>query len=142
MNYLLLIPLYLTSICAIAGDIDKIAGKYVYTQYQVSTPSGKKLGLADLGAKTVALEIRANSTIVMHMTMLNGGVVTTTADVSKTSVGDNSGYWIAQWPDMNYPVRSDFKFDSSVLTYEIRFRMEGDSARYGMTERATLVRQK
>lgn len=141
-KFAFLLIMSIASALAGASDIDKVSGNYIYSEYRLFTANGKQLGLKDIGARQVTMEIRRNNTLVMNMVMLNGAVTTTTAKVTKINIDGNSGYWIAQWPDMDYPVRSDFEFDKSSLSYSISFQVQRDTVRYGMSEKATLTKQK
>jgi hypothetical protein len=142
MKALLTLLVCLVPLCAAADDIDLIAGRYLYAQYELTTAQGKKRGMREMGARRIELEIRADRKIVMAVTHLDGSVTTTTASISEVTVSGNTGHWIAHWPGMDYSVRSDFEFDSDSLSYTIRFDSRWDTARYGSSEHAKLVRQK
>jgi len=142
MKVLLTFLVCLLPLCSAAADIDLIAGRYLYAQYELTTAQGKKRGMQELGVRRIELEIRADSKIIMAVTHLDGSVTTTTASISEVTVSGNTGHWIAHWPTMDYSVRSDFEFDSDSLSYTIKFDLPWDTARYGWSEHATLVRQK
>jgi hypothetical protein len=123
----------------IAGPLDSIAGRYRYEQYSVTLPSGQVLGLADLGATEAFLDISdAAGTITLRMTMRAGNIVVQTAKVVDASVTKGKGYWMAQWPDMSYPVRAVLTVSAGVLTTETRFDNRADVERFGSMEHAVL----
>jgi hypothetical protein len=140
MRCLLLIAVLLGPATAAADGLDSIAGHYVYTDYQVSLPNGKRLGLSDLGAREATLDVSAAGTITLRMKMSSGAVVTQTARVLETHVENGVGYWVARWPDMSYPVRAQFRMSSETLTTETKFENRADTERFGSVERATLRR--
>lgn len=131
--FILLLPLIIH-----ADDLSKIAGKYNYEQYQLALSNGKSLSMGDLGAKRITIEFNKDSSIIMEMNMLDGNVIKTNAIIKQTEINGNKGYWIAQWPDMNYPVRKDFSFHDDVFEYQIKFENKDDPIRYGSTEHAVL----
>lgn len=138
MRCLLLVAVLLGPATAAADALDLIAGHYVYTEYQVSLPNGKILGLSDLGAREATLDVSAAGTITLRMKMSSGAVVTQTARVLETHVDNSIGYWVARWPDMSYPVRAQFRRSSATLTTETKFEDRADTERFGSVERATL----
>jgi hypothetical protein len=97
------------------------------------------LQFKDLGAKSATLDISDAGTVTLRMVMVAGPEVVQTAKVVGAKVSPGGGYWLAQWPDMTYPVRAEFTVTGGRLSYEIRFDNRADAQRFGMTERATLV---
>jgi hypothetical protein len=140
MRALLLVPWLLGPATAAADGLDSIAGHYVYTDYHVSLPNGKVLGLSDIGAREATLDVSASGTMTLRMKMSSGAVVTQTARVLETHVDNGVGYWIARWPDMAYPVRAQFHMSSATLTTETKFENRADTERFGSVERAILRR--
>ena len=121
-----------------ATDLSALAGHYHYQQYLVSLPNGRHIGLQEMGATDAYLDIAGNGTITLRMNMNTGRTVTETANVSKLEFAHGKGYWIAQWPDMNYPVRAEFTLVGGVLTSDTRFEDRSDSERFGSVEHAVL----
>lgn len=145
MNKLILTLLCLLPLHVLAENIDTIAGKYEYKQFQVVNPAGKVLGLADFGVKTITLEIKRDGQdrkLISSMQMVNGDAVKESGLIQRIGLKDKTGYWIAKWQDMSYPVRAEFKLDGDELSYEIKFQEASDKARFGLVERATLSRTK
>ncbi len=123
----------------VAGPLAGIAGHYRYEQYSVTLPNGRVLGLADLGAADASLDISdATGTITLRMTMRAGHTVVQTAKVVEASVNKGKGYWIAQWPDMSYPVRAMLAVSAGALTTDTRFDNRADAERFGSLEHAVL----
>jgi hypothetical protein len=123
-----------------AGELSSVAGRYDYQQYSVTMPDGRSLQLRDLGAKSATLDISDAGTVTLRMVMAAGPEVVQTAKVMGAKVSPGGGYWLAQWPDMSYPVRAEFTVSGGKLSYVIRFDNQADMQRHGMTERATLVK--
>ena len=138
--FLLLIALF--SLPTWAGDLSPIAGRYVYDQYQVTLPRGRTLGFKDLNARSADLDLRNDAKVVLYMKMLDGSVARTEARIIEAKVGAGKGYWLAQWPDMDYPVLANFKYHDDVLEYTIKFENPNDKLRYGSMEKATLRKTK
>jgi hypothetical protein len=138
MKLLLGLFLVFNAAVACASDLAKIAGKYTYEKYQVTLKDGRVLHFQDLAARGAIIEFRKDATIVMSMHMLDGNTITTNAHIKEIKINGNKGYWIAQWPDMNYPVRKDFSFHDGVFEYEIKFEKKEDRVRYGAVEHALL----
>jgi len=69
-----------------------------------------------------------------------GNAVTETAKVIQAQFAGPTGYWIAQWPDMTYPVRAELRLEQGALISETRFNEPSDPARYGSVEHAVLSR--
>jgi hypothetical protein len=52
-----------------------------------------------------------------------------------------TGYWIAQWPDMSYPVRAEIRLaPCGTLISETHFTDRSDTAPFGSVEHAVLRR--
>ncbi len=122
-----------------AGDLSAISGRYSYARYSLTLADGRQLGLQDLGATRGVLDID-KSTIELIMVMADGKVIRARARVLSAEVGANSGHWIAQWPDMSYPVRADFSYSKDAVDYTTKFQEPSDPQRYGSEERAHLER--
>jgi hypothetical protein len=125
----------------LAGDLSGIAGHYNYAGYTVTLADGRQLGLGDLGATRAALDIDKSS-IELIMLMANGKVMRERARVLSAEIGASSGHWIAQWPEMSYPVRADFTYTRDTVDYTTRFQDPSDPQRYGSAEHAHLERTK
>lgn len=138
MKYFLTLLFLLSPLIAYADDLAKIAGKYNYEQYQLTLGNGTALSMKDIGAKSITIEFRRDSSISMQMNMFDGRVIETSAVIKKIEITDDKGYWIAQWPDMDYPVRKDFSFHGDIFEYRIKFENKNDPMRYGSTENAVL----
>jgi len=123
---------------AVAADSSAIDGHYHYDQYVVTLPNGRTLGLKDLGATDATLDITASGTITLHMTMSSGKLVAQSAKIVSLQFSQGKGYWIAQWPDMSYPVRAEISIAGGVLTTDTRFEERSDPERFGSTEHAVL----
>jgi hypothetical protein len=130
--------LIMFAMTAAAGDLASIAGRYHYEDYSVTLPNGRTLTLAELGATDATLNIAADGRIQLHMQMKNGQSVDQTATVVEGYVAAGRGYWLAQWPDMTYPVRAVFSLKDGILTTVTKFDQASDPQRYGSVERATL----
>ena len=127
---------------ASAADADRISGHYRYSGYQVTLPNGRVIGLKEMGATEASLDISVPTrTITLHMTMGTGRVVDESARIVEWAVGPAGGYWIAQWPDMKYPVKAVISVAGTRLTSETRFDHADDMDRFGTIERAVLDRQ-
>ncbi|MFZ6780750.1 hypothetical protein ACO0LD_28285 [Undibacterium sp. Ji83W] len=94
--------------------------------------------MSDIGAKSITIEVKKDSTISMKMFMIDGRIIASDALIKEIKVSGNKGYWIAQWPEMNYPVKKVFSFNGSQLEYDIKFENAQDLSRYGMHEHAVL----
>ncbi|MDP1659797.1 MAG: hypothetical protein Q8L73_10675 [Methylotenera sp.] len=138
MKYFLALVFLLSSTMVYADDLAKIAGKYNYEKYELTLSNGKTLSMSDIGAKNINIKVRKDSSIFMKMEMLDGKTIETNAVINKIEINRNKGYWIAKWPDMNYPVRKDFSLHDDLLEYQIKFDNENDPMRYGATEHAIL----
>ncbi|MFZ6643139.1 hypothetical protein ACO0LL_25695 [Undibacterium sp. TC4M20W] len=123
---------------ACAGDLDKITGKYNYEQYRLTMANGKTLSMSDIGAKSMSIEVKKDSTISMKMFMIDGKIIASDALIKEIKIDGNKGYWIAQWPEMNYPVKKLFSINGSQIEYDIKFENAQDLSRYGMHEHAVL----
>ncbi|MFZ6681865.1 hypothetical protein [Undibacterium sp. Tian12W] len=123
---------------ACAGDLDKITGKYNYEQYRLTMANGKTLSMSDIGAKSMSIEVKKDSTISMKMFMIDGKIIASDALIKEIKIDGNKGYWIAQWPEMNYPVKKLFSINGSQIEYDIKFENAQDLLRYGMHEHAVL----
>jgi hypothetical protein len=121
-----------------AADLSALAGRYRYEQYAVTLPNGRVLGLQDLGATEATLDIARAGTITLHMAMRSGKIVDQTATVVSLHIDQGRGYWIAQWPDMSYPVHADFSIVGGILTSDTRYDERADAERFGSTEHAVL----
>lgn len=143
MNRTFLTLLCLLPLLAFADNIDKIAGKYEYKQFQITNPIGKVLGQADFGVKSMTLEIKQdgeNRKVISSMQMIKGNVVKETGLIQRIGLKGRGGYWVTKWEEIDYPIRTEFQFDGDTMTYEIKFQETSDKARFGMVERATLIR--
>jgi hypothetical protein len=69
-----------------------------------------------------------------------GNPIVQSAKVLEAHFVSGKGYWVAQWPDMTYPVRANVTLVGGVLTSDSRFDDRSDALRYGSTERAVLRR--
>jgi len=126
---------------AAAADLSQVVGHYRYETYSVKLPDGRELGLNDLGATEAFLDISENGTITLRMRMRAGRTVTQTAHVIQAQFSGPTGYWIAQWPDMAYPVRAEIKLArSGTLISDTHFTDRSDTARFGSVEHAVLRR--
>jgi len=121
-----------------AADAVAIAGRYRYEQYVVTLPNGRVIGLKDLGATDAILEITSSGTITLRMTLSSGKEVNQSAKMVSLRFSQGKGYWIAQWPDMSYPVRAEISIAGGVLTSDTRFDDRSDAERFGSTEHAVL----
>jgi hypothetical protein len=130
----------LHSTVSTAGDLSSLAGHYRYERYSITLPSGRVLGLSDMGATEAFLDISDTGSITLRMTMKAGNTVTETAKVLEADIAQGRGYWIAQWPDMGKPVRADIKISGSTLTSDTSFYDRSDAQRYGSVEHAVLVK--
>jgi hypothetical protein len=131
----------LLSVVAQAQGLSAVAGHYRYEQYSVTLPNGRVLGLNDLGATNAFLDISETGTITLRMTMKAGNTIEQTAKVLESHFAKAKGYWIAQWPDMNYPVRAQIKISASTLTSDTRFDDRSDTERFGSIEHAVLRKE-
>jgi len=129
------------SVAARAEGLAAVAGHYRYEQYSVTLPNGRVLGLNDLGATNAFLDISATGTITLRMRMKAGNTVRQTARVLEANFAQAKGYWIAQWPDMNYPVRAQIKISAGTLTSDTRFDDRSDVGRFGSVEHAVLRKE-
>lgn len=137
LTLLLLLP-----VLAAAADADRVSGHYRYTGYQVTLPNGRVIGLKEMGASEASLDIAVPArTITLRMTMGTGRVFEQSARILQWQVGATGGYWIAQWPDMKYPVKAVISVAGTRLTSETRFDHPEDMDRFGTVERAVLDRQ-
>jgi hypothetical protein len=132
--------LLLASSVARSAEIDAIAGQYVYDAYKTTLKNGAVLSLQQLGAKSATLAILPNMTVRMEMKMLDGTSTVTEAKILEVKTTGTSGYFMAQWPGMDYPVKEEFTIIASGLSYVIRFTNPADTTRYGAREEATLKR--
>lgn len=130
--------LLLLSVESQAEGLSAVAGHYRYEQYSVTLPNGRVLSLADIGATSAALEILATGTITLRMTMKAGNTVVQTAKVSEAHFAESQGYWLAQWPDMKYPVKAQIRISGSTLTSDTQFDNRADTVRFGSREHAVL----
>ncbi|MFM2287091.1 MAG: hypothetical protein RL684_234 [Pseudomonadota bacterium] len=138
---LCLVPVLAIAIAS-AADADRISGHYRYTSYQVTLPNGRVIGLKEMGASEASLDISVPTrTITLHMTRGTGRVVDESARIVEWAVGPTGGYWIAQWPDMKYPVKAVISVAGTRLTSETHFDHADDMDRFGTIERAVLDRQ-
>jgi hypothetical protein len=128
------------SVLAAAADLSQVAGHYRYDTYSVKLPSGRELSLNDLGATEAFLEISEGGTITLRMRMRAGKTVTQTAHVIQAHFSGPTGYWIAQWPDMAYPVRAEIRLAPGTLISDTHFTDRSDTARFGSVEHAVLRR--
>jgi len=125
-----------------AAHGDRLSGHYHYSGYQVTLPNGRIVGLKELGATDASLEISVPArTITLRMTMGTGRVIEQSARIVEWAVGADGGYWIAQWPEMKYPVKALITVTGSRLASETRFDHAEDMDRFGTVERAVLDRQ-
>ena len=111
----------LLSSVATTAELSAVSGHYHYEQYAVTLPNGRVLALKDLGATDAFLDISEMGTITLRMTMSAGNTVTETAKVIEAHFAQGKGFWIAQWPDMSYPVTAQLTISSNTLIkrYEI-----------------------
>src|ERR1700751_800419 len=128
------------SVLAAAADLSQVAGHYRYDTYSVKLPNGRELSLDDLGATEAFLDISEGGTITLRMRMRTGKTVTQTAHVIQAHFSGPTGYWIAQWPDMAYPVRAEIRLARGTLTSDTHFTDRSDTARFGSVEHAVLRR--
>jgi hypothetical protein len=126
---------------AAAADLSQVAGHYRYDTYSVHLPNGRELSLNDIGATAAFLDISGNGTITLRMRTRSGKTVTQTAHVIEAHFSGPSGYWIAQWPDMAYPVRAEIQLaPGGTLISDTHFTDRSDKARFGSVEHAVLRR--
>ena len=119
-----------------------VAGHYRYEQYIVTLPNGRVLSLSDIGATSASLDIAATGTITLRMTMKSGKTIEQTAKVSEVHFAGSQGYWVAQWPDMNYPVKVQIKISADTLTSDTQFDNRADTERFGSKEHAVLRKER
>jgi hypothetical protein len=127
-------------IAAKADELSVVAGHYRYEQYSVTLPNRRVIGLGDLGASEAFLDISANGTITLRMTMKAGNVVTQTAKVVEAHLSAGKGFWLAQWPDMKTPVRARVSMSVDGLVSDTQFDDKSDAERFGAVEHAVLRR--
>jgi len=128
-------------VLAAAADLSQVAGHYRYDRYIVKLPNGREVGLNDLGATEAFLDISAGGTITLRMRMRAGKSVTQTARVIEAHFSGPTGYWIAQWPDMTYPVRAEIRLaPGGTLISDTHFTDRSDKPRFGSVEHAVLRR--
>jgi hypothetical protein len=125
---------------ASAGDLSQVVGHYRYQDYAATLADGRVIKLQDMGATDAFLDISEDGTITLRMTMAAGNPIVQSAKVLEAHFVSGKGYWVAQWPDMTYPVRANVTLVGGVLTSDSRFDDRSDPLRYGSTERAVLRR--
>ena len=76
----------------------------------------------------------------MTMHMRDGSDHVSNARILELHLDQGAGYWIAQWPEMAYPVRKDFRMEGGTFSYVIRFDEPTDVYRYGGREQGVLRR--
>lgn len=130
--------LLLLSVESQAEGLSAVVGHYRYEQYSVTLPNGRVLRLSDIGATSASLDISATGTITLRMTMKAGNTIEQTAKVSEAHFAGSQGYWVAQWPDMNYPVKAQIKISADTLTSDTQFDNRADTERFGSKEHAVL----
>jgi hypothetical protein len=130
--------LLLLSVESQAEGLSAVVGHYRYEQYSVTLPNGRVLGLSDIGATSASLDISATGTITLRMTMKAGNTIEQTAKVSEAHFTGAQGYWVAQWPDMNYPVKAQIRISADTLTSDTQFDSRADTERFGSKEHAVL----
>jgi hypothetical protein len=138
-----LIPVFLCLVAAFPAHShadNGISGTYVYDTYVFTSPDGQSSGLEALGAKGASLEIINGNAIRMTMHMRDGSDHVSNARILELHLDQGGGYWIAQWPEMTYPVRKDFRMDGGTFSYVIRFDDPTDVYRYGGMEQGVLRR--
>jgi hypothetical protein len=123
------------------SQINRIAGNYTYDEYVMTLPTGENVGLGYLGISSSKLIIQEDKSITLIMKLLDGTTVSQTATILEMGSFRNKEYWLAKWPDVVQPVRTEYEIVSEGLTYEIRFTDPSDERLFGKIERATLVRQ-
>ena len=121
-----------------AGELAPIVGRYAYTDYSVTLPTGRVLHLRDLNATSASLELTDSDSLTLRMTLNSGEVVVQTAHLLEAHFANGVGFWRAKWPDMSYPVRTDITVKGDTLTTVIKFENPFDDRRYGSIERGTL----
>jgi hypothetical protein len=139
MKYCVTTLLFIST-AAFSAEIDAISGHYVYDSYKTTLRNGVSLSLQQLGAKSATLEILPNMALRMEMRMLNGTSTVTKAKILELKTAGSRGYFLAQWPDMKYPVKEEFTVTPTGLRYVIHFTNPADAMRYGGKEEATLTR--
>jgi hypothetical protein len=140
MKQMVLAVLVMFSGMSYATDIDAISGKYTYEKYKTTLRNGASLSLQNLGAKSAAIEISRSMKATLTMNMLDGRDVIAEAKIIEVKVSGSRGYFVAHWPDMNAPVREEFKLTDDGLTYFINFTNPSDPMQYGAREEAELRR--
>jgi hypothetical protein len=125
---------------ASAGDLSPVVGHYRYQDYAATLADGRVIKLQDMGATDAFLDVSEDGTITLRMTMAVGNPIVQSAKVLEAHFVSGKGYWVAQWPDMTYPVRANVTLVGGVLTSDSRFDDRSDPLRYGSTERAVLRR--
>jgi hypothetical protein len=128
------------SVFAAAADLSEVAGHYQYDTYSVKLANGRELSLSDLGAAEAFLDISEGGTITLRMRMRAGKTITQTAHVIQAHFSGPTGYWIAQWPNMAYPVRAQIRLAGGTLISDTHFTDRADTARFGSVEHAVLRR--
>jgi hypothetical protein len=135
---LLAVMLVVVPALASAGELATIVGRYEYTDYAVTLPTGRVLHLGDLNATGGTLEVTDSGTVTLRLTMRSGEVVVQTARVLEAHFASGVGFWRAKWPDMTYAVRADITVKGDTLTTATRFDNPFDEQRFGSVERASL----
>lgn len=122
------------------APLQQLAGQYNYEYYRLIMLSGRMLGLKELGATSATLDIDAQGTLTLRMKMTNGKTITQIARILEVKLDGNNGYWIAQWPDMSYPVDTNISFEGNKLINRTQFENTADTPRFGSVEEALLRR--
>ena len=135
-----LVWLFLATTPCRASDISSIAGHYTYESYSFTLPTGQSASFKELGASGATLDIGHDMSIVLTMHMLDGTNPVAQAKILDFHLEQGSGYWIAKWPEMSYPVRADFSLAAGTVRYVIRFNNKDDTFRYGGSDQGVLRR--
>jgi hypothetical protein len=123
-----------------AAEISPVVGHYRYQDYAATLADGRVIKLQDMGATDAFLDISEDGTITLRMRMAAGNPIVQSAKVLEAHFVSGKGYWVAQWPDMKYPVRADVTLVGDLLTSDSRFDDRSDPLRFGSTEHAVLRR--
>lgn len=137
---LFLVGLSLATMPCRAGDIDMISGRYIYETYSFTLPTGQSAGFKELDASGATLDIGRDMSIALTMHMLDGTDSVSHAQILELHLEQDTGYWLAKWPEMAYPVRKDFKLFGDTIRYVIRFDDSSDIYRYGGSDQGILRR--
>jgi hypothetical protein len=140
LRFVLFFSLLLVSRTASAADLSDIAGRYSYTFYSYTAPTGRVGDWEAFGATGGTLDISADNSMVMTMHMRDGSKQVSRARILEFHLLNNEGYLIVQWPEMAKPVKQQISVSGNSISYLIQFDDPTDVARYGGRDRGVLKR--